>query len=180
MRIISGKYKGRALIAPPEGTRPTADRAKEMLFDMLTSLLLKEGKRWENLTFADVFAGSGAVGLEAVSRGCKHVYLFENNLTAQKIIRQNGKEMEFKLLGDAKKPAVTKTAVDILFMDPPYGKGLWEQALPQFLNQGWINKNTLIIIEEDKSNKVEIPPQFILEEKRASGRNMFYFVKWEA
>ena len=114
MRIISGKFKGRSLIAPPEGTRPTADRAKEMLFDMLTSLLMKEGKRWENLTFTDVFAGSGAVGLEAASRGCKQVYLFENNLVAQKIIRQNGKSMTFTLEGEALKPTTTNKVPSFL------------------------------------------------------------------
>ena len=177
MRIISGKFKGRTLIAPPEGTRPTADRAKEMLFDMLSSILMKEGKRWENLAFADVFSGSGAVGLEAVSRGCKQVYLFENNLMAQRMIRQNGKGMIFEVFGDALKPAMAKTPVDILFMDPPYGKGLAKQALAQFLKQGWIDEKTLIIIEEDKTNVIEIPSGFILQEKRAAGRNPFYFLK---
>ena len=179
MRIISGKFKGRNLVAPPEGTRPTADRAKEMLFDMLTSCLMKQGKSWENLRFADIFAGSGAVGLEAASRGCKFIYLFENNLTAQKIIHQNGKEMKFELYKDALKPAPIQIPVDILFMDPPYGKGLWEQALPQFLTQGWIDQNTLIIVEEDKTNEIKIPAHFILKEKRAAGRNTFYFLKWE-
>ena len=179
MRIISGKFKGRTLIAPPEGTRPTADRAKEMLFDMLSSFFIKEGKRWENLSFADVFAGSGAIGLEAVSRGCKNVYLFESNSAAQKMIRQNGKEMSFELYKDALTPPFIPKAMDVLFMDPPYGKGLWQQALPQFSAQGWIDKNTLVIIEEDKTNKIEIPIGFILHEKRASGRNTFYFLKKE-
>ena len=129
------------------------------------------------MTFADVFAGSGAVGLEAVSRGCKSVFLFENNSAAQKLIRQNGKGMTFDLLEDALKPMSAKISVDILFMDPPYGKGLWELALPQFLSQGWIDQKTLIIIEEDKVNTVEIPAGFILQEKRAAGRNTFYFLK---
>ena len=179
MRIISGKFKGRNLVAPPEGTRPTADRAKEMLFDMLSSLLMKEGKRWENLKFADVFAGSGAVGLEAVSHGCKEVFLFENNLQAQKTIRQNGKGMQFELLGDALKPTTIQNPVNILFMDPPYGKGLAEEAIPAFLKKGWIDQNTLIIVEEDKKNEIEIPTGFLLQEKRSAGRNTFYFMKWE-
>ena len=62
-------------------------------------------------------------------------------------------------------------------MDPPYGKGLWEQTLPKFLEQNWIDENTLIIIEEDKANKVEIPQGFVLNEKRSAGRNTFYFLK---
>ena len=180
MRIISGMNKGRILVAPPEGTRPTADRAKEMLFDILVSFLMKKGKRWENLIFTDVFSGSGAIGLEAVSRGCKQVYLFENNVQAQKIIHQNGKGMKFELYNNALTPVTASTPTDILFMDPPYGKGLWEQALPQFLKQNWIDKNTLIIIEEDKENKIEIPAYFVLKEKRSAGRNTFYFLKWEA
>ena len=177
MRIISGIFKGRTLMTPPEGTRPTADRAKEMLFDMLTSLFMKNGKRWENLKFADVFAGSGAIGLEAISHGCKEVYLFENNLVARKIIHKNGKGMNFELYGNALKPAIAKAPVDILFMDPPYGKGLAEAALPEFLKQGWIDKNTLVIIEEDKVNTIEIPKEFLLQERRSAGRNTFYFLK---
>ena len=180
MRIISGKFKGRTLMAPPEGTRPTSDRAKEMLFDMLSSFLMKQGKRWENLKFADVFSGSGAVGLEAVSRGCKQVYLFENNIQAQKTIRQNGKGMDFDLYKEALEPFSISKAVDILFMDPPYGKGIAEQALPVFLKQGWIDQNTIIIIEEDKVNTVDVPNEFVLENKRSAGRNTFYFLKREA
>ena len=177
MRIISGKFKGRVLVAPPEGTRPTSDRAKEMLFDILNSRLVKLGKRWEEIRFADVFSGSGAVGLEAVSRGAKATFLFENNPIAQKTIRQNGKGIPFELYGDALTPPVATQSVDILFMDPPYGKGFWEQALPRFLLQGWIDESTLIIIEEDKTNKVEFPQGFVLLEKRSAGRNTFYFLK---
>ena len=77
MRLISGQFKGRLLKAPPEGTRPTADRAKEMLFDILNASLMRFQKQWSRVRFADVFAGSGAVGLEAVSRGAKNVWLFE-------------------------------------------------------------------------------------------------------
>ncbi len=179
MRIISGKFKGRNLIAPPEGTRPTADRAKEMVFDILSSFLMKQGKRWEEIRLADVFAGSGAIGLEAVSRGAKATFLFENNPQAQKMIRQNGKGMIFDVYPEALEPPLIPKAMDILFMDPPYGKGLAEEALPKFLKQGWIDKNTLIIIEEDKKNAIKIPTDFLLQEKRSAGRNTFYFIKWE-
>ena len=179
MRIISGKFKGRILQAPPAGTRPTSDRAKEMLFDVLSSYLMKQGKRWENLSFVDVFAGSGAVGLEAVSRGCQNVYLFENNALAQKTIRQNGKDMKFELCGNALEPPSFSRHIDVLFMDPPYGTGLWEKALSVFFARGWIDEKVLIIVEEDKATKVKIPDGFILEDKRSAGRNTFYFFKWE-
>ena len=177
MRIISGKFKGRVLIAPPEGTRPTADRAKEMLFDMLTSRLINRGKRWEELSFVDAFAGSGAVGLEAASRGAQKVWLFENNPVAKKLIHQNGKDIIYDLCDDALSPPVASKPVDILFMDPPYGKGLAQKALSPFCTQGWIDTNTLIIIEEDKTNPIDCPPDFQLEEHRSAGRNTFYFLK---
>ena len=87
--------------------------------------------------------------------------------------------MKFGLYGDALKPKTIQNPADILFMDPPYGQGLAEQALPEFLKQGWVDKNTLIIIEEDKKNTIEIPEEFVLENKRSAGRNTFYFIKWE-
>lgn len=176
MRIISGQFKGRTLLTPPEGTRPTADRAKEMLFDILSARLMQEQRQWTRLRFADVFAGSGAVGLEAYSRGCKHVYLFEKDKTAQKMIRQNARQMDVEIFSDALCPPSAPKPMDILFMDAPYHLGLWEQALPMFDKQGWIDKNTWVIIEIDKDEKPTLPPHFILKEERHQGRNTFLFL----
>ena len=80
------------------------------------------------------------------------------------------------LLGDALTPPFIKVPIDILFMDPPYGTGLWEQALESFLQQGWVSQTTLVILEEDKTNTISIPKKFKLIEKRSSGRNTFYFL----
>ena len=79
MRIIAGNLRGK-LIKAPEGsnTRPTSDRAREMVFNILTSLFLKQGKLWPDITFADVFSGSGAMGIEALSRGAREVFCVEN------------------------------------------------------------------------------------------------------
>ena len=180
MRLISGQFKGRLLKAPPEGTRPTADRAKEMLFDILNASLMRAQKQWSRVRFADVFAGSGAVGLEAVSRGAKNVWLFEKNPVAQKIIRQNGHDMAFELLGDALMPPKINKSMDILFMDAPYGKRLWEMALPAFDKQGWIDKNTCVIIEVDGKEKPDLPHGFVLQQTRHQGRNTFLFLTKEA
>lgn len=179
MRLISGQFKGRLLKTPPEGTRPTADRAKEMLFDILNALLMRSQRQWSRVRFADVFAGSGAVGLEAVSRGSKNVWLFEKNPVAQKIIRQNGHDMSFELLSDALMPPKVNKAMDFLFMDAPYGKGLWEMALPVFNNMGWIDKNTVVIIEVDNKEQSKIPQGFILQKSRHQGRNSFLFLTRE-
>ncbi len=179
MRLISGQYKGRILKVPEQGTRPTADRAKEMLFDILNARLMREQKQWTRIRFADVFAGSGAVGLEAVSRGAKHVWLFENNRQAQNIIRQNGRDMSFELLGDALIPPVINKPMDILFMDAPYAKGLWEMALPAFDKNGWIDEKTCVIIEIDNQEEIKIPTGFTLIQNRRQGRNTFLFLQKE-
>ena len=77
MRVISGQYRGKKLLAADEEiTRPTSDRAKEGLFNILNNYLLKNSKSWQEIFFCDVFAGSGAIGIEAVSRGTKNVFLF--------------------------------------------------------------------------------------------------------
>ena len=127
----------------------------------------------------DVFAGSGAVGLEAVSRGAKNVWLFENNRQAQNIIRQNGRDMTFELLGDALMPPPINKPMDILFMDAPYGKGLWQMALPAFDKNGWIDENTWVIIEIDNGEKTQIPTGFSLIQNRRQGRNTFLFLQKE-
>lgn len=180
MRLISGKFKGRTLKVPPQGTRPTADRAKEMLFDILNAHLMRNQKQWSRIRFADVFSGSGAVGLEAASRGAKNVWLFENNRLAQDIIRQNGRDMSFELLDDALMPPTMNKPMDILFMDAPYGKGLWEMALPAFVNQGWVDNDTMVIIELDDCDNVKLPFGFSLIQKRHQGRNTFLFLQKES
>ncbi len=178
MRIITGTHRGKKLVAAPESvTRPTADRAKEMLFNMIESRLRAADKRWADITFADVFAGSGSMGLEAASRGAKAVWLFENHPVALKFLRQNAIGFDVTIVpGDACRPQVAQHAVDLLFMDPPYAKGLWERALPAFDAAGWISLNTTVIVEVDKTEKPNMPTGFMLVEQRAAGRNTFLWI----
>ncbi len=199
MRIIGGKMKGKKLVSPEtEATRPTADRARESLFNILDNDLRRHEKSWADVVFADVFAGTGAVGIEALSRGAKFGCFFEVDKGALKSLRQNLSSLEKQsiILGDALNPPraesimepfaraaegrgvpIESKAVDILFMDAPYGRGLWEQALIQFDRQRWINADTHIIIEIDKSENGALPSGFDLSDKRAYGRNTFLFVR---
>lgn len=179
MRIIGGIYRGRRLISPPsEITRPTSDRAKEGLFNILDSLLKKNGQHWEDLSFADIFAGSGAVGLEALSRGARIVYSLEKNPVAWDVIRKNDSQKLLHLLKeDALKPPFLKVPVDILFMDPPYGHDLWQKSLKALIDQNWIDRRTLIIVETDQAESEELPPFLVLENKRNYSRNKFLFLK---
>lgn len=201
MRIIGGNMRGKKLVSPEtEATRPTSDRARESLFNILDNDLRRHEKSWADVVFADVFAGTGAVGIEALSRGAKFGCFFEIDKGALKSLRQNLSSLEKQsiILGDALNPPRAESimepfaraagmpgtgvpfapqAVDILFMDAPYGRGLWEQALIRFDRQGWINADTHIIIEIDKSENGALPLGFDLSDKRAYGRNTFLFVR---
>lgn len=179
MRVICGSLKGKKLLAADADiTRPTADRAKEGLFNILQNILLKEERKWQEITFVDVFAGSGAIGIEAFSRGSKSVFLFEKDKTALSFLKKNTKDLPIRIIsGDACFPPVTAKAVDMIFFDPPYGQNLWEKALPNFVKQKWIGENTLIIVETDKVLESAIPAGFCLIREQVYSRNKFLFLK---
>ena len=182
MRVIAGTLRGKIISAPEGmGTRPTADRARESLFNILNSLLMKSGKLWSDLTFADIFAGSGAIGIEALSRGAHDVFCIENDPGALATLKQNiGGLSGIHILNQNALNPLPHEPVDILFMDAPYGKGLWQKALTAFQNAGWVNEKTLIIIETDQKLKEELPSGYILLQSRSQGRNTFLFTKLEA
>ena len=180
MRIISGIARGKKLFSPTtDATQPTMDRAKETLFNVLESWRLKEGKGWGQISFLDVFAGSGAIGIEAWSRGVKMPFFMENDPEALKILNQNLGLVKLPAATpvDALNPPLAPRSVSIAFMDAPYGKGLWAAALPKLIQAGWIDKETLIVIETDKKAPEIIPDGFYEIKERAAGRNLFLFVK---
>lgn len=180
MRVISGVFRGKKLIAADESiTRPTSDRAKEGLFNILNHHLLNMNKSWPDICFLDVFSGSGSMGIEAFSRGAKKVFLFENNKQALNCIRQNISNMKeiCVVSKDACLPYPATDVADIIFFDPPYGKGLWQKSLIQFQNSGWIGENTLIIVETDKLIKENVPQGFEVYREQSYGRNLFLFLK---
>jgi 16S rRNA (guanine966-N2)-methyltransferase len=128
MRIIAGKWRGRVLQAPEgKSTRPTSDRAREALFSMLQSRL----GSFEGLKVADLFAGSGALGLEALSRGAEHCVFIDNDRAAVAAIRANIAALVADgevLPGSAERPRLPYQ-VDLAFLDPPYGSGLASTSL---------------------------------------------------
>ena len=143
MRIIAGTWRGRPLIAPPGfATRPTSDRAREGLFSMLASRI----GSFEGLAVADLFAGSGALGLEALSRGAAHCVFVENDRRAADTIRANlaalGASGEV-LARNAEHSALPAPA-DLAFLDPPYGSGLASAALAKLTMApgGWVSVET--------------------------------------
>lgn len=180
MRIIGGEFRGKKLASPDtEATRPTSDRARESLFNLLDNHLRRIEKPWAEVVFADVFAGTGAVGVEAISRGAAKSYFFEIDKGALKSLRHNIQDIEEKtqILGEARTPPTAPQEMDIVFMDAPYGMGLWYQALVMLDRQGWVGPHTYIIIEIDKGESERLPQEFVVTDKRAYGRNAFLFVK---
>jgi 16S rRNA (guanine966-N2)-methyltransferase len=128
MRIIAGKWRGRPLVAPPgEATRPTADRVREALFSMLASRI----GSFESLRVADLFAGSGALGLEALSRGAAHCVFVDKDRSALDAIRANLAKLgaEADVLPGAAETIRIPGPIDLAFLDPPYGSVLFAPTL---------------------------------------------------
>ncbi|WP_296617378.1 16S rRNA (guanine(966)-N(2))-methyltransferase RsmD [Sphingomonas sp.] len=156
MRIIAGQWRGRPLVAPKgDATRPTADRTREALFSMLTSRL----GSFEGLAVADLFAGSGALGLEALSRGAASCLFVEQDKAALEALRANVARLGAKAdvraqsvlaLGPARAP------LDLILMDPPYGTGAGMVALDKLARLGWVGPATWVSIETARNEVVEM------------------------
>jgi len=157
MRIIAGKWRGRPLAAPKgDTTRPTADRTREALFSMLVSRI----GDFEGLSVADLFAGSGALGLEALSRGAESCVFVEQDRAALDALRANAEKLGLArpdiraasalALGPAQKP------LDLILMDPPYGTGAGAVALDKLARQGWTGPATWISIETDRHETISV------------------------
>ncbi len=148
MRVIAGTAKSLKLITPEgAGTRPTTDRIKETLFNMLQTDI-------PGSLFIDLYSGSGGIGIEALSRGAKKAIFIENDKNAFSCIQQNIKLTNFEdksvlLKQDALSALsiLTEKEVDIIFMDPPYQSGYEEKALKVLSEKTYVTENTLIIIE---------------------------------
>lgn len=143
MRIIAGRWRGRPLLAPPgQDTRPTADRVREALFSMLASRL----GSFEGLQVADLFAGSGALGLEALSRGAAHCVFVETDRRAVDVIRANISTLgaSAEVLARSAEHALLPAPVDLAFLDPPYGSGLAPAVLAKLAvaEGGWVSVET--------------------------------------
>jgi 16S rRNA (guanine966-N2)-methyltransferase len=156
MRVIAGQWRGRPLVAPKgDATRPTADRTREALFSMLTSRL----GSFEDLAVADLFAGSGALGFEALSRGAATCIFVEQDREAATALRANAEKLGHRpdirqtsvlALGSAPAP------LDLIMMDPPYGTGAGAVALDKLGRLGWIGPATWVSIETDRREDIAV------------------------
>jgi 16S rRNA (guanine966-N2)-methyltransferase len=168
VRIVAGEWRGRKLVAPKgEATRPTADRTRETLFNMLASRL----GSFEGLTAADLFAGSGALGLEALSRGAAACLFVEQEDAALRAIRANIDALAARARSEVRGCSVmslgpAKVACDLILLDPPYGSGAGPVALDRLQRLGWIGAGTLIGLETGAQETVAVRDLAIEAERR--------------
>lgn len=173
MRIIAGKSRGTKLAEVGRGDedahlRPTSDRVRESLFSMLASFNVINNAR-----VLDLFAGTGALGLEALSRGAREVVFVENGRVGQKLITENIKKLRAE--GETTLMRSDATTLgdwiaapfDLVFLDPPYGKGMGQVALAKALAGGWLAKDAMIVWEE--SAAMDPPDGFTRIDKRKYG-----------
>lgn len=166
MRIVAGTLKGRSLVAPEgQGTRPTSDRARQAVFNVL------EHAAWAGplvgARVLDLFAGSGALGFEAISRGAAFCLFVEIDDAARGAIRENVDA--FSLFGQTRvhrrsatdlgvRPSSAGEPFDIVFLDPPYGKGLGEQALARLIEEDWLKPGAIVVFERGAGEpEIETP-----------------------
>ncbi|MDJ0643085.1 MAG: 16S rRNA (guanine(966)-N(2))-methyltransferase RsmD [Erythrobacter sp.] len=168
MRIIAGEWRGRKLVAPKGvATRPTADRARETLFSMLTSRL----GSFADLRVADLFAGSGALGLEALSRGAAHCLFVEQDRAALDAIRSNIATFEARdrsslETGSVMQLRAVRDPYDVILLDPPYRTGAGAVALDRLLRLGWIDHATWIAVETGSEEDIAVRKLEIEAERR--------------
>ena len=170
MRIIAGEFRGRPLQAPPGiGTRPTADRVREALFSMLASRL----GSFDELRVADLYAGSGAIGLEAISRGAAHATFVETDPKAQAAIKANAEKLgiadRVRILGGSALALPRSDPFDLVFADPPYAPGSGSAVVKAVADADWLAHGGWMSVETARADAVE-PLDCKLEAERNFGR----------
>jgi 16S rRNA (guanine966-N2)-methyltransferase len=177
MRIVAGTFRRRSLVAPKgQSTRPTADRAREAMFNMLTHAPWAPGL--EGARVLDLFAGSGALGLEAISRGAAFCQFVERDAAARAAIAANvatlGVAGQVRIdprdaarLGQ--RGAADGPAFDLVFADPPYGQGLGELALEALARGGWLAEGAVVALERSADDPTPTPPGFERLDERVWG-----------
>ena len=182
MRVVGGRLKGRNIAAPSSrDIRPTADRLRESVFNILIHAY---DDPIEGARVLDLFAGTGALGIEAVSRGAAFTLFVDNGAEARALLRNN---VEALGLGGVTKvyrrdathlgPAHPVEPFALAFLDPPYGRGLGEKALASLRDGGWLTPGALLVVEESKAANFAAPDGFEQLERRAYDDTEFVFLR---
>jgi 16S rRNA (guanine966-N2)-methyltransferase len=182
MRIVGGRLRGRSIAAPKSNDiRPTQDRLRESLFNILMHAY---GNPVDGARVLDLFAGTGALGIEAVSRGAAFTLFIDNGAEARALLRNN---VEALGLGGVTKvyrrdatnlgPAYPVEPFALVFMDPPYGRGLADKALASLREGKWLAPDALVVVEESKAAGFTVPEGFAELERRVYDDTEFVFLR---
>jgi 16S rRNA (guanine966-N2)-methyltransferase len=185
MRIVGGRLRGRKLVAPQSpAIRPTADRLRESLFNILIHAY---GDPVTGVRVLDLFAGTGALGLEALSRGAAFALLIDDGAAARALMRANvealglgGVTRIFRRDATRLGPAHPLEPFGLAFLDPPYGKGLAEPALVAARDGGWLTAGALVVVEEATDARFAAPEGFVELERRPYDDTEFIFLRHAA
>jgi 16S rRNA (guanine966-N2)-methyltransferase len=183
MRIVAGTLRGRPLITPTHGgLRPTADRVREAVFNILSHGIVDFSLAGARVV--DLFAGTGALGLEALSRGAAFCVFVEDDADARAIIRRNveafgltGQTRIFRRDAADLGPAGTRDVASLMFLDPPYGKGLADKALASALAGRWLAPNAVVVCEERGGEPIMPPAPLVPIDRRAYGDTQIVFLR---
>jgi 16S rRNA (guanine966-N2)-methyltransferase len=183
VRIVGGRFRGRALKGPTsDGIRPTSDRLRETIFNILAH---GYDDPVDGARVLDLFAGTGAMGLEALSRGAAFALFVDESAGARGLIRENvealgvgGQSRVFRRDATRMGPATPNEPFSLVFCDPPYGKGLGEQALASCVKGGWLREGALIVLEEAGEVSLNWPDGFSPIDKRQYGEAQVSFARY--
>ena len=184
-RVIAGSARGRRLEVPVSGTRPTADRVREAMFSSLAAMLSEDGIAWRDLHVLDGYAGSGALGLEALSRGAASATFIEHRAAAVAVIRRNveaigvrGADVVTADLAVAARRARTGAPCGLVLLDPPYEvpSETMARELGLLCEHGWLAAEARVVIERPKSDHASpLPPGWMLVKHRAYGDTALWY-----
>ena len=185
MRVVGGKFRGRRLAEPKsQAIRPTTDRNRESLFNILTH---HWPEKMNDSRVLDAFAGTGALGCEAVSRGARFAMFIENSVEGRGLLRDNIETLALTgntkvLKRDATRPGPigTMAPFDLVFADPPYAKSLGEQAVSALLEHGWFADGALLVLEEHRDHMPALMDGFEKVDERQFGETSIGFFELSA
>lgn len=182
LRITAGVFRGRALAVPDgDQVRPTSDRARQALFNRLEHSFQDTGFKLRGARVIDLFAGTGALGLEALSRGAAHVTFVEQmpqSLACLKanITTLNVEDKTAVLRMDASALPVASQPYDLSLLDPPYDQGLADLSVRALAEKGWLSDHAVVVAETSKAEVITPPASLMIEDVRAYGRGAISFL----
>ena len=182
MRVVGGKLRSRPIAGPkPDAVRPTSDRLREALFNILTH---SYGNPVTGARVLDLFAGTGALGIEAISRGADYALFVDEGVEARALLRDNVESLRlggvtriFRRDASRLGPAHPLDPFSLVFLDPPYGKGLAEKSLISARDGGWLMPEALLVVEEAADAGFKTPEGFVELERRRYDDTEFAFIR---